>query len=136
MNNMMPAQGGPVGANGMIGGPMAQMGGRTADLDNGTSRPLPLYAKAHLFVSSLVYLFVHLLIYLLIYLPIYLLIYLLIISSPGMFQVNPRGDQNMGNRSMDIRDRVDVRNGNGNGKQQVCASRRSQQKSEDDLTMI
>ena len=34
----------------------------------------------------------------------------------GMFQVNPRGDQGMGGRPVDIRDRVDVRN----GKQQVC----------------
>ena len=32
-----------------------------------------------------------------------------------MFQVNPRGDQGMGGRPVDIRDRVDVRN----GKQQV-----------------
>ena len=29
----------------------------------------------------------------------------------GMFQVNPRGDQTMGGRPIDIRDRVDVRNG-------------------------
>lgn len=35
----------------------------------------------------------------------------------GMFQVNPRGDQGMGGRPVDIRDRVDVRN----GKQQVLA---------------
>ena len=34
MNGMMPPQG-ALGANGMMGGQMAQMGGRTGDLDNG-----------------------------------------------------------------------------------------------------
>ena len=71
MTGMMPPQGqGQQGqgqgnslTNGMMGGPMTQMGGRTGDLDN------------------------------------------------GMFQVNPRGDQTMGGRPIDIRDRVDVRNG-------------------------
>ena len=67
MTNMMTPLGGPLGSNGMMGGQVGHMGGRTVDLDN------------------------------------------------GMFQVNPRGEPMGGGRSMDIRDRVDVRN----GKQQV-----------------
>ena len=37
MNGMMAPQG-ALGANGMMGGQMAQMGGRTGDLDNGENR--------------------------------------------------------------------------------------------------
>ena len=47
------------------------------------------------------------------YVPNLYLPYLPVRTYPttGMFQVNPRGDQNMGGRPVDIRDRVDVRNG-------------------------
>ena len=119
MNGMMTPQG-TLSANGMMTGQMAQMGGRIGtDLDNGESHCTALQCAAlhcaamctamccNIHLSCVIVL-----------LPSYrtsfhILPHLPLL--PGMFQVNPRGDQGMGGRPVDIRDRVDVRN----GKQQV-----------------